>query len=72
MTEEAAEATRRLFSITRVDYTIVFVVIADMALKPTADEVWALITMAAVVLLEAAYVMFDLRSRSVRPIDETA
>jgi hypothetical protein len=72
MTEEAAEATRRLFSITRVDYTIVFVVIADMALKPTADDVWALVTMAAVVLLVAAYVVFDPRLRSVHPVDETA
>lgn len=72
MTDEAAEATRRLFSITRVDYAIVFMVIADMALKPTADDVWALVAMAAVVLFVAAYVMFDLRPRSALPIDETA
>ncbi len=72
MTQEAAEATRRLFSITRVDYAIVFMVIAAMALKPTADDIWVLVAMAATILLVAAYVMVDLHSPSAPPIEETA
>ena len=47
-------------------------VIADMALKPTADDLWVLVATAAIIVLVAAYVVVDLRSRSARASEETA
>jgi uncharacterized membrane protein len=42
-----AEA-RRLLALARIDYVVLFLVIADMAIKPTGDDVGILIVMAAI------------------------
>jgi uncharacterized membrane protein len=62
MNDEAAEGIRRLFTLMRVDYTVIAMVVADMALKPTGDDVWTLLAMAAVIALVAATVVRDLRA----------
>ncbi len=54
MTEASAAETARLFQHMRIDYGIIAAVIADMALKPTADDVGALIAIAALVVVVAA------------------
>ena len=62
MSAEAAAAIRELFLLTRIDYAVLFMVVADMALKPTGDDVWPLVGMAAVILVVPALVVRGLRS----------
>ncbi len=66
MSDEAAEKTRELFLITRIDYAVLFMVIADMALKPSADDVWTLVAMAAVIVVVAALVVRAVRAPAFR------
>jgi hypothetical protein len=40
--------TRRLLALARIDYVVLFLVIADMAAKPTGDDAGLLIAMAIV------------------------
>jgi uncharacterized membrane protein len=40
--------TRRLLALARIDYVVLFLVIADMAIKPTGDDVAILLVMAAI------------------------
>ncbi|MDQ3822156.1 MAG: DUF2269 domain-containing protein [Actinomycetota bacterium] len=68
MTDEAAEATRRLFVLTRIDYTALFLIVAAMALKPTTEDVWTLVAMAAVLVASAALVTRDLRGTDRRRV----
>jgi uncharacterized membrane protein len=49
-----AEA-RRLLALARVDYVTLFLVIADMAIKPTGDDAGVLIVMAAIFAVGLAY-----------------
>jgi uncharacterized membrane protein len=44
----ALAETRRLLALARIDYVVLFLVIADMAIKPTGDDVGVLILMAAI------------------------
>ena len=67
MSEEAAAETRRLLLLTRIDYAVLFMVIADMALKPTAEDVWTLVAMAAVIAGVSALVVRDLRASMALP-----
>ncbi len=60
---EAAAAIRELFLLTRIDYAVLFVVVLDMALKPTGEDVWTLVAMAAVLVVAAALVVRGLRAQ---------
>ena len=53
VTPEASDGIRRLFVLMRIDYAVLAVVIADMTLKPTRDDVGVLVGMAAVVAIVA-------------------
>ena len=53
MSAESAAATAALFRHMRIDYAIIAMVIADMVLKPTADDVGTLAAMAAVIVIVA-------------------
>jgi uncharacterized membrane protein len=44
----ALAETRRLLALARIDYVVLFLVIADMAIKPTGDDVGILVVMAAI------------------------
>jgi uncharacterized membrane protein len=51
LTPTSLADTRRLLALARIDYVVLFLVIADMAIKPTGDDVALLIVMAAVFAL---------------------
>jgi uncharacterized membrane protein len=53
MTAESAAATVQMFRHMRIEYVVIAVVIADMVLKPTTDDVGTLAVMAAVVAVAA-------------------
>jgi uncharacterized membrane protein len=53
MTEESAAETARLFQHMRIEYAVLAVVIADMALKPTVDDIATLALFAAVIAVVA-------------------
>jgi uncharacterized membrane protein len=56
MTPESATATAKMFGHMRFEYVVIAMVIAVMALKPTADDVGALAAMAAVVAVAAVLI----------------
>ena len=71
MSDEAAEKTRQFFLITRIDYAVLFMVIADMVLKPSADDVWTLVAMAVVILVVAALVVRAVRAPASVAVGQT-
>jgi uncharacterized membrane protein len=62
MTPANAQGIRRILTIARADVVVLFVVIADMALKPTGDDVGVLAVMAVAVVGGLAYVVSRLRA----------
>ncbi len=58
---EALHGARELLTVARLDYVVLVVVVFDMAVKPTGDDVWALIAMAAAVIAGAAVVLGQVR-----------
>jgi uncharacterized membrane protein len=67
MSAEAEIETRKLLTKSRFDTVVLYLVVAVMVLKPTADDVGILVAMGAIVLGGAAYVAVRLRQ-----IDEQA
>jgi len=55
MTAESLAAAKRLLAHSRIDYIVLFLVIADMVLKPTADDVGLLVGMAAILVAGLAW-----------------
>jgi uncharacterized membrane protein len=55
MTARSLAETRRLLALARIDYVVLFLVIADMAIKPTGDDVGLLIGMAAIFAIGLGY-----------------
>jgi hypothetical protein len=62
MTAEAVGATRQLFVLSRIDYAVLFLVVAAMTLKPSVEDTWTLVAMAAVLVAAIALVARDLRA----------
>ena len=62
MTPGVANAIGRLFTLMRIDYTVIGLVIADMTLKPTGDDVFTLLLMAAVLVAVVALVVRSTRA----------
>ena len=52
---DALREIRKLMLISRVDLVVLFVVVADMTLKPSTEDVATLVVMAAAVLLAVVY-----------------
>jgi uncharacterized membrane protein len=67
MTEDAAAAMRRLFTLMRIDYTVITVVVVDMALKPRAEDVGTLALMAAVIVVVVVLVARSVRTSPAAP-----
>jgi uncharacterized membrane protein len=63
MSPEAYAVARRMMMFARLDYVVLFLVAFDMVVKPTTEDVGALLLMAAVLLAGAAY--FAWRAREV-------
>ena len=55
MSPAAAFESRRLLALTRVDYVVLVLVIADMVIKPTGDDVLLLVAGAAILVAGLAY-----------------
>jgi len=53
---------RKLIVMARLDYVVLFLVIADMVVKPTADDVAVLIGMALILAAGIAYILSRLRA----------
>jgi hypothetical protein len=60
MTTDAARSIGSMFARQRIDYTVIALVVADMTLKPTGDDVLTLLLMAAVL---GAVVVLVVRSQ---------
>jgi len=65
MTPAIASAIGRLFTLMRIDYTVIGLVIADMTLKPTGDDVFTLLLMAVVLVVVVALVLRSTRAPAV-------
>lgn len=65
MTTGAARAISRLFTRMRIDYTVIALVVADMTLKPTGDDVFTLLLTAAVLVIVVALVLRSERAPAV-------
>ena len=46
----------------RVDYVVLFLVVADMVVKPTGDDAGVLIAMAVILIAGIAYILSRLRA----------
>ena len=62
ISDEAAAKTSEVFLLTRIDQAVLFMVIADMALKPTAADVWTLVAMAAIIVVAVVLVARAMRA----------
>ncbi len=68
MTSGVAAEIGRMFTRMRIDYTVIGLVVADMTLKPTGDDVFTLLLMVAVLAVVLALVLRSERA----PAAETA
>ena len=57
---------RKLIVMARLDYVVLFLVIADMVLKPTGDDAAVLIVMALIALAGVAYIVMAQRALDAR------
>ena len=71
MSADSVAGMRRMFQKMRLDYAVFFVVIADMVLKPTTDDVGTLVAMAAAIAIVAALVVRALREPASTPAKQT-
>ena len=62
LTPIARAEAERLLTLARIDYVVLFLVVADMVLKPTGDDVATLVVMAAVLAVGVAWVLARARS----------
>jgi hypothetical protein len=53
MAEQTVRRMRDLFVLARIDYAVLLMVVADMVLKPTGDDVAVLAVMTAVIAVVA-------------------
>jgi uncharacterized membrane protein len=62
MSPAAVQQVRRLFLISRIDLVVLFAVVADMALKPTADDIGTLVLMVVAIAAATAYSLWRFRT----------
>jgi uncharacterized membrane protein len=62
MSPAAVAETKKLFLIGQVDLVLLYVVVLDMALKPSGDDVGTLVLMAAILLVATALAAWRFRS----------
>jgi uncharacterized membrane protein len=66
LTTGSARAIGSMFARQRIDYTVIALVVADMTLKPTGDDVLTLVLMAAVLAAVVVLVVRSERGSSLR------
>ena len=59
---DVARRIRRISAFSQLELVVLFLVVADMAIKPTADDVWTLVIGAAIVVAAAALTARTVRS----------
>ena len=62
MTPEAMLEGRKLLTLARIDYVVLLLVVLDMVVKPTGDDVGLLVVMAAILVVGVAYPVWRVRS----------
>ena len=62
LTPQLRTDIRKLIVMARLDYVVLFLVIADMVFKPTGDDAGLLIGMAAILLVGIAYIVSRVRA----------
>jgi uncharacterized membrane protein len=62
LTPTSLAETRRLLTLGRIDYVVLLLVFADMAIKPTGDDVAVLVVGAAIIVAGIAYVVTRVQS----------
>lgn len=62
LTATARAETERLLTLARIDYIVLFLVVVDMVVKPTADDVGTLVVMAAALAAGIAWVLARARA----------
>jgi uncharacterized membrane protein len=62
LTPELRTDIRKLIVMARLDYVVLFLVIADMVIKPIGDDVGVLIGMAAILIAGIAYIVLRVRA----------
>jgi uncharacterized membrane protein len=62
LTPELRTDIRKLIVMARLDYVVLFLVIADMVIKPIGDDVGVLIGMAVILIAGIAYIVSRLRA----------
>jgi uncharacterized membrane protein len=67
MTPEAYAESLKLLTIARIDYIVLFLVVFDMTVKPTSDDTWLLVLMAAVLVAGVGLVLSRVRSIEAEP-----
>jgi uncharacterized membrane protein len=63
----AAAEARKLLIISRIDLVVLFLVVADMVIKPTGDDVGTLVVMAVLLVAGVAWSLQRARSIEARP-----
>ncbi len=71
MGAEAYGVAKRMMIFARLDYVVLFLVVLDMTVKPTGDDVGTLVLMAAILVAGAAYFAWRARSIDVSPAVES-
>ena len=63
---------RLLSVVSRVQLLALFLIVADMVLKPTSDDAWTLVVLAAILVAAAAVGVWSLRKpvREAAPVSE--
>jgi hypothetical protein len=72
MTPQTLLDVKRLLVKARSDYVVLFLVVADMIIKPTGDDVVVLIVMGLFALAGVAYIMVSLRALDARAQQQPA
>jgi uncharacterized membrane protein len=67
MGPRATAGARGLLTKGRIDYVVLYLVVADMVLKPTTDDVGTLAVMAAILVAGVLYFVWRARSIAVAP-----
>ncbi len=67
---ELRRHARRLGVVARVQLLALFLVVADMVLKPTTDDPWTLVVLAAILVVAAAVGALSLRRLPLEPVPE--
>jgi hypothetical protein len=66
MSPAAFALARRMIVFSRLDYVVLYLVVADMVFKPTQDDTWTLVVMGVVLVLATAFFFGRARALSLK------